>query len=163
VRELSSSKKTLVVGLGNPLSGDDSFGIHVLEYLQQHGSEPAPCLTLMDGHTDLLGRIEVFAEFDFVVIVDAVLDPEKKLGEPGRVVVFDEETFLSWPEASPSVHQVSPMLAIKLFRRLYPDSRTQIILVGLLVDQIRRAPCYLTDALVKAGADAVKSILAKNR
>jgi hydrogenase maturation protease len=152
-------EKKLVVGLGNPLSGDDRFGAQVLGLLHQNGTGLLPGVSLSDAHTDLLSHMDDFAEYDRVVLVDAILDPEGKLGEPGRVLVLKEEAFLSWPETSPGVHQVSPLLAVKLFRLMHPEARTQITLVGLVVDRINLLPCYVTAESVRKGAASVQALV----
>ena len=51
-------------------------------------------------------------------------------------MLLDEETLSLWPETSPSVHQLSPLLAPKLFRQLHPEATTRILLVGLCVSRI---------------------------
>ena len=154
------SKKTLIVGMGNLLSGDDRFGPQVLELLRQNGTDTLPGISFADAHTDLLNYLESFAEYDYVVLVDAILDPENKLGQPGRIVVLNEEAFKSWPETSQGVHQISPLLAVKLFRRIYPAALTQITLVGLCVDQITQAPRYATDERIQEGFAAVRAAVA---
>jgi len=138
----TSNPKTLILGLGNPLSGDDCFGAQVLDLLHQNGTGSRPGVSLINAYTDLLNHIESFAEHDRVVLIDAILDPENKLGTTGQIVALPEEQFLSWSESSPSVHQMSPLLAVKLFRQLYPAAQTQISLVGLLVDQLAHEPRY---------------------
>jgi hydrogenase maturation protease len=144
-----------VLALGNPLSGDDGFGACVLEQLQ-HGELPSG-VQLEDASTDLLCRIPDFAEYDQIVLIDAVLDPEGKLGKPGHIAAYEEAVFRVWPETSPSVHQVSPLLAVKLFRTLYPESRSQITLVGLIVDHVGQKPVYATEARI---AEAAATVLA---
>ncbi len=151
-------KKTLILGLGNPLSGDDRFGAQVLELLDKNRIGLSPGISLADAHTDLLNHIESFSEYDHIVLVDAVLDPEGKLGEPGRILTVSEEAFLSWPETSQSVHQMSPLLAIKLFRVMHPAAQTQITLVGLLVDRIDMVPHYVTPESVQKGAAAIQAL-----
>jgi hydrogenase maturation protease len=149
-------KKTLIIGLGNPLSGDDGFGSRVLVLLEQTALPPN--VELKDAHTDLLGHIDNFAECDRILLIDAVLDPDKKLGQTGRVALFYEDAFLSWPESSSGVHQMSPLLAVKLFRQLYPTAKTQIILAGLLVDRIGPAPVYATDEAIQEAAAVIRSL-----
>lgn len=131
----------------------------MLGLLHRNGTEFLPCVSLVDAHTDLLKYIESFQTFDRVVLVDAILDPENKLGKPGQVVVLHEEAFLSWPEASPSVHQMSPILAVKLFRQLYPAAQTQVNLVGLLVDQLTHAPRYATEDRLQEAAAAISALV----
>jgi hydrogenase maturation protease len=152
-------KKTLVIGLGNPLRGDDGFGTRVLESLAHQGAEFLREIALVDAHTDLLSQIESFQAFERVLLVDAILDPEGKLGEAGRIAVFEQEMLLSLPETSTGAHQISPLLAVKLFRSLHPEALTEFVLVGLLVDQVDRTPHYATDSKIQEGALVVRNFL----
>jgi hydrogenase maturation protease len=135
--------KILFVGVGNSLNGDDGFGPLVIENLRT-GARLKAGVTLVDAGTDLLNHIESFLNYDHVVLIDAVLDPEGKLGPPGRVVILGEESFPSWTEPSQGVHQISPLLGIMLFRTLHPEARVKIHLVSLLVDQLTHEPIYVT-------------------
>jgi hydrogenase maturation protease len=132
----------------------------VLERLRRQATPLPPGVTAVDAHTDLLNHLEDFAAYDDVVLVDAVLDPDSKLGEPGRVVVLREETFQSWTEASPGVHEMTPLLAVKLFRTLYPQAETKFTLVGLAVDQLTSKPIYATEARIAEALAAVQSLIA---
>jgi hydrogenase maturation protease len=151
-----SSKQMLILGLGNRLSGDDGFGVLVLERLQKDRPERLAGASLVDAHTDLLNHIEDFPKYDCVVLVDAVLDSEKKLGEPGAVVMLDEDALQSFSEESHGAHQMSPLLAIKLFRTLHPESATQIFLMGLLVDQITHDARYATAEKIAEAAAGIR-------
>ncbi len=152
-----TENRTLLVALGNPLNGDDGFGPQVLERLHEAADALPPGVELVDAGTDLLNHIESFAGRDRVVLIDAVLDPEGKLGSAGTVAVMDEESFQSWSETSQSVHQVSPLLGLKLFRALNPEAKTQIFLVGLLVDQISQKPRYLTEDRIRQAIAYIKT------
>jgi hydrogenase maturation protease len=147
--------KTLLVGLGNPLNGDDGFGPLVLERLRAAGTI-IEGVTLVDAGTDLLNQIESFAGYDRVVLIDAVLDPEGKLGSPGRIARLEEQTFLSWSEAAQGVHQLSPVMGIKLFRTLYPDAATRIFLIGLFIDRLSHEPLYMTEDRIQQAADLAR-------
>jgi len=159
VREPAGNRTTLILGLGNPLSGDDGFGVRVVELLSQNLTGLPPGTLVEDAGTDLLNRLEDFARFSRVVLIDAVLDSPARLGPPGRIALFREEEILAWPEDSPGAHQITPLLAIKLFRVLCPEERTRFSLIGLLVDRITQDRRYATEAAIRAAADAVLSIL----
>ena len=148
------AKKTLLVGLGNPLNGDDGFGPSVIERLRAAGLDKFPDVSLLDAGTDLLNHIENFSEHDRVLLIDAILDPEGKLGSPGRVELLEEKSFLSWSEESRGVHQMSPLLGVKLFRTLHPEARIQIYLLGLFVDQLSHSPLYLTEERIQQAVKA---------
>ncbi len=159
-----ASHKTLVIGLGNSLSRDDAFGPLVLRRLVQEGRAQRLGADLVDAGTDLLGLIEQFPQYSRIILVDAVLDAEGKIGRSGTVAALDEKRFLGWPENSPSVHQISPLVAVRLFRRLYPDVRTQITLVAYITDRISLLPPGddTTDSAVMAGVALVMSLLGES-
>ena len=145
--------RRLVLGLGNPLLGDDGFGSAVIELLRRRPDLPA-AVDLVDAHTDLLAQVETLGSYDEVVLVDVVIGG----GHPGVVEVVDEETFMRWPETSPSCHQISPLLAVKLFRALQPQTATRITLVALHADAVRAAPGVAT-SVVAAGSEAVVHLI----
>ena len=139
----------LVVGVGNPLAGDDGFGGAVIDRLRQRGDRPES-VDLVNAHTDLLGQIDTFAAYDEIVLVDAVIGA----GASGGVAVFDEWTFSNWPDTSPGSHQMSPLAAVKLFRVLHPHAATRIMLVALSTDRVMIGP-GVPDAAVAAGVEMV--------
>jgi hydrogenase maturation protease len=151
---MNRQKKTIIIGLGNPLSGDDGFGSRVLDLLEK--TDFHPDVDFKDDPTDLLGIIDNFADYDRVLLIDAILDPERKLGRTGQVVVLGEDAFLSWPKSSQRVHQMSPLLAVRLFRKLYPQAQTEIILPGLLVDHLKTVPVYATDAAIREAFEILR-------
>jgi hydrogenase maturation protease len=152
--------RRLVLGLGNQLAGDDGFGSAVIAALLQRPDLPAG-VDVVDAKTDLLAQLDTFDSYDEVVLVDVVLGatgastPDGEGGaRAGNVSVVDEATFGGWPETSPSCHQISPLLAVKLFRALHPDATTRITLVALHADEVRLAPGVERSA-VDAGSEAV--------
>ena len=174
--------KWLVLGLGNRLVGEDGFGSAVIEMLRGRPDLPA-AVDLVDAHTDLLAQVEMLGAYDEVVLVDVVIgapgtpDPSGEGGpgppkpdvarraesgegggHAGAIAVVDEETFMRWPESSPSCHQISPLLAVKLFRALHPEAATRITLVALHADELRAAP-GVAASVVAAGGEAVLRLI----
>jgi len=145
--------KRLVVGLGNPLAGSDAFGSAVLVRLRERGALPAG-VALLDAHTDLLGQIDTFLAYDDVVLVDAVMGA----GRAGNVAVFDERTFSSWPDSAASCHHLSPLLAVKLFRTLYPQAPTRLALVGFCTEEVTVGQ-GLPETAVTSGVEAITRLL----
>ena len=91
-------------------------------------------------HTDLLAWLDRFEQYERVILVDALLDPE---GPRGEVTVLSEAQFANFPDHSPSVHQMSPLLALRLFRRLYPAAITEFVLVAFHTPGLRITPAAL--------------------
>jgi hydrogenase maturation protease len=164
---------SLVLGLGNRLSGADAFGPAVIEWLR--GAVDLPLsVQLVDAHTDLLAYIDRFAHYDHVILVDTVLATSRH-----GIAVFDEKTFSAWEDRFTGAHELSPLTVVKLFRRLNagperaglhgsglsgPAAGAQspglpeITLVAHVVrdDDFRRAP---TQSEIAAGAAAVRRVL----
>ncbi len=148
-------KRSLVVGLGSPLSRADAFGLEVLERLECRKSQLPCAVDLVRAGTDLIGLIDRFPAYDHVILVDAVLGR----GAAG-VIAFREEAFQQWPDSSSSVHQISPLVAVRLFRNLHPGTATRISLVGYCVDQVDLdSGGTLDEGVLAAGADLVLSLL----
>jgi len=133
--------------------GADGFGAAVLERVRA-----VPGLgevaDVLDAHTDLVGQIDRLARYQRVILVDAIV----AAGSPGRVGVYEEARFADWPDTSPSCHQISPLVAIKLLRRLHPGAAPEIVLVSLSVDEVSR-DAGVSDETVEAGARFVTHLL----
>jgi len=147
-------QKRLVLGLGNPLVGEDGFGNAVIETLRQRSDLP-DAVDLIDAGTDLLAHVDTLGSYDEVVLVDVVVSD----GRAGTVEVIQEETLTGWPDTSPSCHHVSPLLAVKLFRALHPQAATRIRLVALHAETLHATPGVASSA-VAAGAEAVVRLIA---
>jgi hydrogenase maturation protease len=150
---------SLVLGLGNRLSGADGFGPAVLEALRGSADLPAS-VCLIDAHTDLLAYLDRFAEFDRVILVDTVISTTGN-----RVTVYDEDTFSGWDDSSPGAHELSPLAAVKLFRQLRTSagerSRPVITLVAHVIgaEDFSQPP---TETDIAAGGAAVRRVLGEN-
>ena len=152
-----ASPRTLVLGVGNLLLGDEGFGIHAVKRLEGEGL-PAS-VTLLDGGTGGVDLLERMVGFDFVILIDAVrvgtairTDDAQDLGErgseatwglvsggegrrnpaPGEVVVFRlDRVELTNPDPSFSLHGCSLGGLIRLARALGLEL-PEIIVVGLV-------------------------------
>ena len=135
---------SLVVGIGNSLLGADGFGPSVLAAVR-HRSKALERTELLDADTDLLSALDRFAAFDHVVVVDAVLGRGS-----GEVLTFDETAMANWTAASSSGHQISALLALRLFRTLNPTARTRISLVALDVASVTAGAAVPPDKIETA-------------
>lgn len=104
--------RTVVIGIGNPLRGDDAAGVEVVERLRGHvpdGVEVASC----DEEPSRL--IETWANADAAVIVDAVASG----ASPGLLHRFDAgETGIPAHALRSSTHAIGLAETIELARAL---------------------------------------------
>ena len=150
----------LVLGLGNPLSGADAFGPAVVAHLR--AGSPLRDGDLADAGTDLLGSIGRFADYDRVVLVDAVTLGARSPAVRRHVATVAEQIFAGWDARSPGAHEMSPLAAVRLFRALQRkaggNGAPDIHLVGLFVAETDFAR-PADEAEIAAGADAVRQLV----
>jgi len=64
--------KTLIMGIGNLLMGDEGVGIHVLRCLRE--KSPPHGVEFVDGGTGGLNLLGFFLDYDRIILIDAVAD-----------------------------------------------------------------------------------------
>jgi hydrogenase maturation protease len=118
-------KKTLILGLGNILLGDEGVGVRVVERLLDLYHFPEGTQAL-DGGTLALDLLPYVEDADRMVVIDAV----DMRAEPGTVVrITDEEvpTFLS-VKVSPHQMGLADILSAARLRGLSPS---ELVLWGV--------------------------------
>jgi hydrogenase maturation protease len=111
-------KPLLIIGLGNPLMGDDGVGARVAESLPAYAHAD-----VLIGGTDLLRHAGEIEGRQRVILIDAL-----ESDTVGEITVTDEDP----PEGlSSGTHTLSAPAAVRLFRRLMPGVRFTWILAGV--------------------------------
>ncbi len=117
---------TLIVGLGNPLRGDDGVGVRVTQLLAER-CLPGD-LEVVDGGTQGLSLVNILEDRQRVIVVDAA-DMGRLPGEFVRFVL-EEARLLGEEEGRFSVHGAGLHEALLLAQALgiLPD---QVVLFGV--------------------------------
>ena len=107
----------LVIGLGNPLMGDEGVGCRLAQRL---ASDPrlSADIEVFDGGTDLLACADRMGGRTRVTLLDALLDPS----EPGAVHVFEGD-FSALETGQPGAHALSAVAALQLLQVAFPELR----------------------------------------
>jgi hydrogenase maturation protease len=115
--------KTAVIGIGNPLRGDDGVGVEVIRRLREGGPIEAD---LIDGGTDGLSLVERMRDYERVIIVDAV-DAGKR---PGEVFAFaPEEASILIRKDALSTHGLGLAEALALAQAISIPTRIRLVAV----------------------------------
>ena len=122
--------RVLVLGVGNPLMGDDGFGLALLERLRHRCEWPAG-VTLMDGGTWGMNLLPAIEDADALLILDAI-DAGKP---PGALVRMGRGELPRYVAQKLSPHQVDlrDVLALAELRGHLP---TQAAAVGIQPERI---------------------------
>ena len=88
--------RTIVVGVGNPILGDDAVGILVVRELKNRSKDFD--IVIEEAYTGGMNLVDIIVGYDRAILVDAISLPDKKIGE---VLLLD-------PRAIPSAHSTNP-------------------------------------------------------
>lgn len=127
-------KPHLVIGLGNPLMGDEGVAFHLLGALRQDSRLPGDVEVLWGG-ADLLGCADKMIGRTRITLLDALLDPS----QIGALCIFDGD-FSTLETRQPSAHQLSAVGAIELLRIADPslgDARFKLLAVAVSSAEMR--------------------------
>jgi hydrogenase maturation protease len=121
----SAQKTTLVVGLGNPLMGDDGAGLAALERLRDEYEMP-PEVQLIDGGTWGMNLLPLLEGADDIIFLDAI-----RIGAaPGTIVELEQDELPRMLSHKMSPHQIDlrEVLALAMLRGNLP---TQLAAIGV--------------------------------
>ena len=138
--------KTIVLGVGNLILGDDGVGIHVTNELKKHINDPN--IIIDDAVTGGMNLLELLLGYDKAIIVDAVKTNEGEAGEVKRIPLGNFSTMHSC-----NPHDVSLIEAIDVAKKMGENRiPKEIIVIGILMKEI---PCEFGEKLSDKIATAV--------
>jgi hydrogenase maturation protease len=138
---------TLVLGLGNPLMGDDGLGLAALERLATRWVVP-PEVQLLDGGTGGLQLLPPIEDADRLILLDAI-----EAGEaPGRLVVLERDELPRYFAHKLSPHEIAlrDVLALAELRDRLP---ADLVAIGLQPGRVTMGPGLSPE--VEAGVPAM--------
>ena len=75
--------RTLVLGIGNPILGDDGIGFHIAQELAKQIKDEN--IDVKDTSADGLSLLELIVGYDKLIVIDAIMTEDKKVGEIYRL------------------------------------------------------------------------------
>ena len=122
--------KTLVLGLGNPILGDDSAGLRVARALEDRLNQPE--ITVTEASVAGLGFLDLLVGYDRAIIIDAIQTNE---GKAGQVYRLGPEAFNDTRRAS-TPHGVNFATALELGNRLGLALPQRIAIFAIEVENV---------------------------
>lgn len=139
--------KTIVLGVGNLILGDDGVGIHVVNEVKKHLSKNSD-VTIDEAITGGMNLLDLLLGYEKAIIVDAVKSEDAENGEVKRIPLGDFNTMHSC-----NPHDVSLTEAIKMAEKLGEDRiPKEIVVIGIMMKEI---PCEFKEKLSSDIASAV--------
>jgi hydrogenase maturation protease len=148
----TKQEKTLVLGLGNVLMGDEGVGVHVVRALEKH---PLPAnVECLDGGTGGFVLLEPLQSAGRILIVDAAAD-----GNPPGTVTRTTPRFSRDYPPTLTAHDigVKDLLDVFYMQGGGPD----VVLYAIAIDPQQPISMELSAGAAKAAEKAVERILAE--
>ena len=130
--------KTIILGVGNQILGDDGVGVHVANELKKHINNPD--VTVDEAITGGMNLLDLLLGYDKAIIIDAV---KSENGEHGIVKRIPIDDFSTMHSCNP--HDVSLIEAIEMAEKM-GEKRIpkEIIVIGVMMKQM---PCEFGEKL----------------
>jgi len=107
--------KTLVLGIGNSILGDDGIGVHVARELAGKISDKN--IDVRDVSVDGLNLLELVLGYDKLVVIDAIMTEDGKVGEIYRL---KPEKICDPARSAISPHHFNLATTLEIGKRLFP-------------------------------------------
>ena len=144
--------KRLVLGIGNPILGDDGIGFHVVEALQ---ADPPPGnITFECVDASGFALLDYVVDYDRVIIVDAIMTVGGVIGSVYR---------LGLDNFRPSKHTISPHdtdlpTALQIGATMKLKLPQKIDIVAVEIPPVYEFSQELSDKVAKAVPEAAKLV-----
>jgi hydrogenase maturation protease len=144
--------KTLILGLGNVLMGDEGVGVHVVRALEKHPIPPG--VECLDGGTGGFILLEPLQNADRIILIDAAAD-----GNPPGTVTRTTPRFSSDYPPTLTAHDIGIKDLLDAF---YMQGGTrEVVLYAITIDPRQPIRMSLSPEATKAAAEAEQRILSE--
>jgi hydrogenase maturation protease len=154
----NSQKKTLVLGLGNVLMGDEGIGVYVVRAVEQNLAEhPLPgCIECLDGGTGGFTLLEPLESAERIILIDAAAD-----GNPLGTVTRTTPRFSRDYPPTLTAHDIGMKDLLDMF--YIQGGHHEIILYAITIDPKQPIRMSLSAQGEKIAAVAAERIFAELR
>lgn len=149
------SNKILIVGLGNPILGDDGVGWEVAEQIRQQVQDPGvdiECLAVGG-----LRLMEFMIGYDQAIVIDSLTSWDHPIGQVTSFLLEDMPDLTAGHTTS--AHDTSLQTALEMGRRMGFDLPEQVNVIGIEAHQVYDFSETLTEPVQAAVPVAVVRVL----
>ncbi len=147
--------KTLVLGIGNTILGDDGVGVRVVQELA--GKINDKDIDVRGVSIDGLNLLELILGYDKLIVIDALLTEREKVGEIYR---FIPENIYDPSRSAISPHHFNLATTIEIGKKLFPGMMpTEVITFAVGTEEATMVTEEMTDSVEKAIPMVVNLVL----
>jgi len=147
--------RTLVLGIGNPILGDDGIGFHIAQELAKEIKDEN--IDVKDTSVDGLNLLELIVGYDRLIVIDAIMTEDEKVGEIYRL---KPENICEPARSAISPHHFNLATTLEIGKRLFPkEIPEEIIVFAVGTQEVTKVTEEMTVKVKKAIPRVVSLIL----
>jgi len=116
--------KTLVMGIGNTLLGDDGIGVYAARELAEKIS--VENVTVMDTAIDGLNLLDVIRNYERLIVIDAILDDK---AETGTIFRLTQDQIPVPSSSGASSHNLNLATTLNIGNNIFPGEIPREVVV----------------------------------
>ena len=147
--------KTLIMGIGNSLLGDDGIGVHIARRLSRLIKDEN--VDVVDTNMGGLNLLDFILEYDKLIIIDAIMTSQNQVGEIYRL---EQEKIGEPVYAATSPHHFNLPATIEIGRRLFPNEMPkEVVVYAVGAQDVAQISEEITDKVKKAIPAVISLVL----
>jgi len=143
--------RTLVLGIGNPILGDDGVGFHIAQELAKEIKDEN--IDVKDTSIGGLNLLELIVGYNKVIIIDAIMTQD---GEAGEVYRLGPEDIGEPAQSTISAHHLNLLTTIKLGKKLFPKKMPgEVIVFAVNIQEVTE----FTEEMTRKVREAIPKVV----
>jgi hydrogenase maturation protease len=147
--------KTLIMGIGNSLLGDDGIGVHIARRLSRLIKDEN--VDVIDANMGGLNLLDFILGYDKLIIIDAIMTNQNQVGEIYRLgqKKIGEPIYAATPP-----HHFNLPATIEIGRRLFPNEMPkEMVVYAVGTQDVAHITEEMTDRVKKAIPGVISLVL----
>lgn len=148
-------KKTIVIGLGNPILRDDGVGIHVVRAVKRKINSPN--IIIEEASTGGMNLVDLITGYDNAIIIDAISTENGNIGDV-KILSIDD---LDMNRAS-NYHDMGFKESLQLAKKIgYSHIPKNITIIGITIKERYTFGEQLTEDVAKSIPKTVDLVISE--
>lgn len=148
-------KKTLILGIGNPIRYDDGVGNYIAGELKKElDREPAAMVDVQDTSAAGLRLLDLIAGFDKVILIDSIQTREGRPGEIYRFTLDDPGSF----SGNTLSHNIGIPVVLSMAKKMGQPVPREIVLYAVEIESKELFGEGFTPAVKEAASKVIAFI-----
>ena len=147
--------KTLVLGIGNPILGDDGIGFHIAQELAKEINDEN--IDVKDTSVNGLNLLELIVGYDKLIVIDAIMTEDEKIGEIYRLKPRNSSE-TAW--STISLHHLNLATTIQIGEKLFPKEMPgEVIIFAIGAQEVTEVTGEMTARVKEAIPRVINLVL----